>query len=469
MRPTRRYWAVVGLTVLLAVSAWLFDQPTLLVGVATLGGWLVASAHAFLVTVTDVDDKLELELSTPNTRVPVDAGTELGFAGQQIDVSAAVTARLRLPAGLSATGNGDVAAIRLTDDGPMTSVVVETPVAGRFTVPSPEITVVDGAGLFTERFDRGPSLTLTVEPRQPDDLTVGAGGERVASLGGQQADERRSEGIEPSELREYTPGENAGRIDWNATARLTETYVREFEAQSAIETAFIVDARSTTATGPDGETEFDYLREVALGLLSLFRSHEDPVGITVIDDEGIASLQRPSNDSAAYEGVRRRLLTTGPTEGEVRPPRRLDSRSSLAGRLVAVDAEDSVFIETLTACVDERRPLPPDRSPLRSAVQALGDNAGGRIVLFTDDTNRREIREVVEAARDASDSVLVFLAPTVLHEPGSLADLEAAYERYTEFETFRRELDRLGGVEAFEVGPGGRSERLRKAKRTEAA
>ena len=51
MRPTRRYWAVVGLVVLLAGSASLFDRPALLVGVAALGGWLVASAYAFSRTV----------------------------------------------------------------------------------------------------------------------------------------------------------------------------------------------------------------------------------------------------------------------------------------------------------------------------------------------------------------------------------------------------------------------------------
>ena len=90
-------------------------------------------------------------------------------------------------------------------------------------------------------------------------------------------------------------------------------------------------------------------------------------------------------------------------------------------------------------------------------------------MIFTDDTNRREIREAVETARTDARGVTVFLAPTVLYEPGSLADLPAAYERYTEFETFRRELDRLADVDAFEVGPGQRSGRLRKADIAESA
>jgi hypothetical protein len=77
-------------------------------------------------------------------------------------------------------------------------------------------------------------------------------------------------------------------------------------------------------------------------------------------------------------------------------------------------------------------------------------------VLFTDDSHPTEVRETVKLARRANGRVLVFLTPTVLFEPGGLADLDAAYERYSEFEAFRRELARLDRVAAFEVGPGDR-------------
>jgi len=44
----------------------------------------------------------------------------------------------------------------------------------------------------------------------------------------------------------------------------------------------------------------------------------------------------------------------------------------------------------------------------------------------------------------------------VLYEPGGLADLERAYDRYLAFEEFRRELAKLDGVTALEVGPADR-------------
>ncbi|WP_255681357.1 hypothetical protein [Natrinema sp. SYSU A 869] len=50
----------------------------------------------------------------------------------------------------------------------------------------------------------------------------------------------------------------------------------------------------------------------------------------------------------------------------------------------------------------------------------------------------------------------VLLAPSVLYEPGGLADVEQAYDRYIEFEEFRRELSRMDNVRALEVGPADR-------------
>ena len=79
-------------------------------------------------------------------------------------------------------------------------------------------------------------------------------------------------------------------------------------------------------------------------------------------------------------------------------------------------------------------------------------------VILADDTDRVGLREAVKVARRGNGHVLVFLLPDVLFEPGGLADVEAAYDRYVEFEAFRRELAGLERVSAFEVGPRSRVE-----------
>ena len=454
MRPTRTARAVGWLTLSTAAAAAVFGRPELLVGTAALGAWLVGSAYAFLRTVTAVDDAVAPALEVSSSQVIVDDDVEVTLRGSAVETDATVTVRLRLPPTLVTDAPDERTTIRLLGDVPTeTTVAVSAPVAGDVTVPQPRVTVTDG--LFEETFARGPSRSLTVVPRRPDDLNVGDADS--STLEGSYSSERRTRGTEPAEVRRYVPGETADNIDWNATARLPDIYVREFEVESALETAFVLDARASTRVGADGERALDYLREVALGLVGLSRAREDPVGLTVVDDDGVAGVRGPTNRPTGYERLERRLRSLEADGGRRRPPGRVDGGEPVAARLATVDVQGP-FLETLSTCVERRTALPADRSPLRAAADV---GSADRTVLLTDDANRRELREAVEAARHRSSQVVVFLAPRVLFEPGALGDLSAAYERYVDFESFRRSLDGLDGVSVFEVNPGNRSRRLR--------
>ncbi|PSQ18679.1 DUF58 domain-containing protein [Halobacteriales archaeon QS_8_69_73] len=387
-------------------------------------------------------------------RVIVDDDVEVTLRGSAVETDATVTVRLRLPPTLVTDAPDERTTISLLGDVPTeTTVAVSAPVAGDVTVPQPQVTVADG--LFEETFARGPSRSLTVVPRRPDDLNVGSADS--STLEGSYSSERRTRGTEPAEVRRYVPGETADNIDWNATARLPDIYVREFEVESALETAFVLDARASTRVGADGERALDYLREVALGLVGLSRAREDPVGLAVVDDDGVAGVRSPTNRPTRYERLERRLRSLEADGGRHRPPGRVDGGEPVAARLATVDVQGP-FLETLSTCVERRTALPADHSPLRAAA---GVGSADRTVLLTDDANRRELRDAVEAARYRSSQVVVFLAPRVLFEPGALGDLSAAYERYVAFESFRRSLDGLDGVSVFEVNPGNRSRRLR--------
>jgi len=462
MQPTRRAWAVVTLAVLTAVAAAAFDRPGLLVGTAALGAWLVGSAYAFVRTATAVDDAVDVDVSvTPATAI-VDEGVEITLRGAEIEESAEVLVFLRMPSPLSTDASADERTIRLVDAvRAETTLTATAPVAGEFTVPSPEVTVVDESGLFRESFVRGPTASLSVVPRHPDDLSVSEGDRAVSTLEGGDTSERRTRGTEPAEIRKYVPGETADRIDWNATARLTETYVREFEVESAMEANFVLDARSSLNTGVTGRTPFDYLREVALGLLALLRSFNDPVGLAVVDDDGIASIQQPTNRPGGYEQVRRRIRSLDPTTATRRPRGHVGGNASLAVRLAATDGAESEYLETLSGYFRERTPLPAENSPFRSAIRAFSSDGEARTVILTDDSDRRRIREAVKEARQGTGQVLVFVTPVVLYEREAPRDIPEAYERYTDFETFREDLSALEGVTAFEVNPGNRSQQLR--------
>jgi uncharacterized protein (DUF58 family) len=366
-----------------------------------------------------------------------------------------------------------------------TSVPIRLPVAGSFAFDRPRVTATDPGGLFRERLARGPAPSVTVEPRGPHDVHVGEAGEQLAAYGDHRS-RRRETGLEPGELREYVPGDPAHRIDWKATARMNEPHVREFETESDRVTALLVDHRAAMGHGPPGETKLDYARQVALGFVDGLRAEGDPLGYYTVGDGGLTDRRAPV--AGGYALAERRLRELQPMDRREHPiedtTRPGGEAERHADRPDAPGGEPSIAgPETVRAPADARRAaarldgdaafdatLGPYFAAQRTYVERIaGDplfetarthlaRLSGTVwtVLFTDDSHPTEVRETVRLARRANGRVLVFLTPTVLFEPGGLADLDAAYERYSEFEAFRRELARLDRVAAFEVGPGDR-------------
>jgi uncharacterized protein (DUF58 family) len=56
-------------------------------------------------------------------------------------------------------------------------------------------------------------------------------------------------GSEPGDIRTYQPGDDVRRIDWNVTARMGETHVRDTIADRELETWLLVDASASLAFG----------------------------------------------------------------------------------------------------------------------------------------------------------------------------------------------------------------------------
>jgi uncharacterized protein (DUF58 family) len=286
----------------------------------------------------------------------------------------------------------------------------------------------------------------------------------VATAFGEHEAGRLGSGLDPAELREYHPGDAAGRIDWKATARLSTPYVREFEAETDRTTALLFDHRASTATGREGERKLDFLREVALAFLASARALDDPLGCYAVGDGGTTAIHPPGTTATAYSAVRTTLEGLEPTRrvGESEPGRGHPGRSPADARRAATALADdgSAFARRLGPLLEESDPY-IDRiagDPVFATARTRLTRLRGTTwtVLLTDDSHPREVRETVKLARRGSGHALVFLAPTVLFEPGGLADLEAAYGRYREFEEFRRGLAALDRVRAFEVAPGDR-------------
>lgn len=456
MEFRREYWVAASVGLLLAVLAALFVSRTLLVGAAGVGAWLLARQYAFVREAAAIREGITVAEGVDRQRTYPEEAVAVTLTPRLAEET---SLRVEVESRPPITATGSSREDRVAGLGETRTYAAEFPVVGEFAFDDPLVTVTERGGLFAEEFTAGFGPMVTVEPRTPRNVHIGRGGTKVATVYGEHDAGRVGTGLDPAELREYRPGDAAHRIDWKATARLRDLHVREFEAETDHETVLVVDHRASTGTGADGVTALDYLRQVALTFAGTAARLNDPLAFYGVGDGGTTAARRSGTGTAQYRAIRKRLLALSPTtpDGE-----RIDPYGPAAARRAAIRLrdDDTPFARTLRPFfgVSTGYVRRVERDPL---VETVRDHLphirrSVRTVILTDDSNRIEVTEAVKLARGGGGHVLVFLAPTVLFEPGGMADLERAYDRYLDFEEFRRELARIDRVEALEIGPGDR-------------
>jgi len=97
-------------------------------------------------------------------------------------------------------------------------------------------------------------------------------------------------GSEPGETRRYTPGDDVRRIDWNVSARMQETYIRQTIADRELETAIAIDLTPSLDFGTASSEKRDLAvaATAAIGLLTLRIGNR--FGAELIRPDGIESI-----------------------------------------------------------------------------------------------------------------------------------------------------------------------------------
>jgi uncharacterized protein (DUF58 family) len=461
MRFTRRFRALAALAVLLAGYGALVGAVAPLVGGAALGALLFARGYAFLDSLRTTRRNLSVVTTLAPERTVKGRSVTAGLAAR-LDASGDLPLRIEPdpPAGVE----GSVPELRLApgETDAEASAELTPALAGRHRFGRPTVHAESADGLFAESLPAGEEAALTAEARAASGVHLGAGGEQVAAAYGEHPGGEGGSGLTPAELREYVPGDPAGRIDWKATARLSEAHVREFESETDRRTVLLLDHRSTTGRG-EGTTALDCLREVALAVVGAAEAWTDPLGFYAVGEAGLTAEFAPATAPDHYDAVGERLRGLAPTAAPAeRGPERADADPAAANRRAAALAGgDDAFSRTLRPYfgATERYVRRVEGDPLFAAAKRVGRLNGRRwTVLLTDDSERGAVRETVKYLRRNGNHVLCVLAPTALFDAGGLADPAGAYRDYADFEAFRTDLASLARVQALEVAPEDRLE-----------
>ena len=102
-------------------------------------------------------------------------------------------------------------------------------IAGTHSLGPVAVALHDPDGLFEVTVERGDGPEVTVDTRVVRGMHIGRGGQTMAESFEGHRGREAYKGIEPQEVREYVPGDLVRHIDWNATARHDELYIRQFE------------------------------------------------------------------------------------------------------------------------------------------------------------------------------------------------------------------------------------------------
>lgn len=107
-------------------------------------------------------------------------------------------------------------------------------------------------------------------------------------LGGDESSRYRGPGVQLDELREYQPGDDVRRIDWNVSARAQQPYVRESYVERGLDVWLVVDVSASVDWGTAECLKRDRALELAAVAGRLLGRNGNKVGALWFADRPLA-------------------------------------------------------------------------------------------------------------------------------------------------------------------------------------
>ncbi len=130
---------------------------------------------------------------------------------------------------------------------------------------------------------------------------------RRSTLGTRQGSHlslRRGQGLEFSDYRQYSAGDDFRHIDWNVYGRTDRVYVKQFRAEHNLEVVVLLDGSASMGL-PEKEGKFDLARNIALSLGYVALSDGDTVQFSVLGHKNTPRFFGPASFPRAQEELLR--------------------------------------------------------------------------------------------------------------------------------------------------------------------
>ena len=95
----------------------------------------------------------------------------------------------------------------------------------------------------------------------------------------------KGQGMTFAEVREYQPGDEIRKIDWNVTARMGSAYVKVFEEEREQTVMLIVDVSASENFGSNDILKRNYITEICAVLAFSAITNNDKIGVIFFSDK----------------------------------------------------------------------------------------------------------------------------------------------------------------------------------------
>ncbi|HHD16829.1 MAG TPA: DUF58 domain-containing protein [Euryarchaeota archaeon] len=450
---------IVGLVVILFISAYMFSSTLMAVTGAAVLLYLAYRRMEFHSLTTRVDLRIERTVLEKVVHKDSPCSIKLQIESDE-SIRMIVSDR---PPRTFIHSSGDISITgTVSPKKPLSTIYSIIPKErGYFRFPPLGLTLMEARGLFTREMSLHPGTEIFVRAAKKDIAMAHLMSRRkqFEITGPAHRRHTRTYISDFKSVRDYMPGDRFRDIDWKAVSRLTKLMTKEFEHETSLPTMIMVDCSISMREVVRQRAKLDHALALAMQIGIVMHNNGHPVGLITFDefkvmdhltpgkcelDDIVLSLFKLPNpvETADYPGMPRRYKG-GKAEGEER------------------------FLDTVGPFLvkGKRRSFTRDRtSGIFEAIRTMEllEETGMLLVVISDlETNRPAIMRSLQMAVKRKHRVVV-VSPSswpyhIRDTELSEKRLERMYEDYLEKQTLLRSL-RAGGVRVIEVDPEERGE-----------
>ncbi len=135
--------------------------------------------------------------------------------------------------------------------------------------------------------------------RKLNQLTLVATRLRAGAIQGERRSSRRGSSVEFADYRDYTPGDDLRRIDWNIYARLERPFIKLLEEEEDLAVHILLDGSRSMDWGAGDLHKFRYALHLAAGLGAVALSSGDSLSLGFLQNGRITAEFGPTRGQAA--------------------------------------------------------------------------------------------------------------------------------------------------------------------------